>query len=252
MELFSEYYKKDHILAKTDARVKILVSLAILVMVLSYKGFILPLSIILSSFLLCNGMKIPLKVFLIRFSEPLFIASIIVLLKFFFSGKDTLFFIPINSSSLILTGYKDGLVEGLMIACRILGAVSIVALMGFSTPFTEIIAALSWMRVPRGFIEILMFAYRYIFVLLEEAIVIYNAQKNRLGYSNMRLGLSSFGQLTGSLILKAFDHSHNITISMIQRGYDGNILMLKQKPFKISEIIVSILIITLIGFIWKI
>jgi cobalt/nickel transport system permease protein len=250
MELFSEYYKKDHILAKTDARVKLIVSLTLLGMILSYRGFTLPLLVTLLCLLLCLRMRIPLKVFALRFSEPLFIISVVLILKVLFSGEDILFSISIFGAT--ITGHKDGLRDGLMIGSRIIGAVSVVAVMGFSTPFTEIMAALSWMRVPRGFIEILMFAYRYIFVLLEEAIVIYNAQKNRLGYSNMRLGLSSFGQLTGSLILKAFDHSHNITISMIQRGYDGNILMLKQKPFKISEIIVSILIITLIGFIWKI
>ncbi len=255
MELFSEYFKKEHMLSKIDARVKLLVSLAILVMVLSYKGFALPLLVLFLCFLLCTLMKIPLKVFLVRFLEPVFIASIIILLKLFFSGKDVLFSISIPSSHfslLTLTGYRDGLMEGLMIAFRILGAVSIVAVMGFSTPFTEFIAGLSWLRVPKGFIEILMFAYRYIFVLFEDAMVIYNAQKNRLGYSNIRRGLGSFGALAGSLMLKAFEHSHNITVSMIQRGYDGNMPMLKHKPFKPAEVIVSALFITAIGIIWKI
>lgn len=255
MELFSEYFKKEHILSKIDARVKILVSLAILVMVLSYKGFALPLFVTSLCLLLCMWMKIPLKVFLLRFSEPVFIASVILILKFFFSGNDVLFSISLPTSHfslLTLTGYKDGLMDGLMIAIRILGAVSIVTVMGFSTPFTEFIAGLSWLRVPKGFIEVLMFAYRYIFVLFEDAMVIYNAQKNRLGYSSIRRGLGSFGTLTGSLILKAFEHSQNITVSMIQRGYDGNIPMLKHKPFKTAEIIVSALFITAMGFIWKI
>jgi cobalt/nickel transport system permease protein len=250
MELFSEYFKKDHILSKIDARVKILVSLAILIMVLSYKGFVLPLFVTSLCLFLCMWMRIPLKVFLLRFSEPVFIASIIILLKLFFSGKDVLF--SINILSINVSGHRDGLLDGLMIASRILGAVSIVAVMGFSTPFTEFIAGLSWLRVPKGFIEILMFAYRYIFVLFEDAMVIYNAQKNRLGYSNIRRGLGSFGSLAGSLMLKAFEHSHNITVSMIQRGYDGNIPMLRHKPFKTAEIIVSALFITAMGFIWKV
>jgi cobalt/nickel transport system permease protein len=250
MELFSEYFKKNHILSKIDARVKILVSLAILIMVLSYKGFVLPLFVTSLCLFLCMWMRIPLKVFLLRFSEPVFIASIIILLKLFFSGKDVLF--SINILSINVSGHRDGLLDGLMIASRILGAVSIVAVMGFSTPFTEFIAGLSWLRVPKGFIEILMFAYRYIFVLFEDAMVIYNAQKNRLGYSNIRRGLGSFGSLAGSLMLKAFEHSHNITVSMIQRGYDGNIPMLRHKPFKTAEIIVSALFITAMGFIWKV
>lgn len=255
MELFSEYFKKDHILSRIDARVKLLVALTILIMVLSYKGFVLPALVTLFCLFLCITMKVPLRVFMLRFSEPVFIASIILFLKLFFSGKDVLFSISLPTSHFslfTLTGYKDGLMDGLMIAIRILGAVSIVAVMGLSTPFTEFIAGLSWLRVPKGFIEVLMFAYRYIFVLFEDAMVIYNAQKNRLGYSNIRRGLGSFSALAGSLILKAFEHSHNITTAMIQRGYDGNMPMLKHKPFKLSEVVVSVLFITVMGFVWKI
>ncbi|MBI5026134.1 MAG: cobalt ECF transporter T component CbiQ [Nitrospirae bacterium] len=255
MELFSEYFKKEHILSKIDARVKILVSLIMLAMVLSYKGFVLPLLVTLLCLFFCIKMRVPLKVFILRFSEPIFIASIVLLLKFFFSGKDIIFSISLPTSHfslLTVTGYKDGLMDGLMIASRIISAVSIVAVLGFSTPFTDIIAGLSWFRVPKGFIEILMFAYRYIFVLLEDAMVIYNAQKNRLGYSSIKRGLSSFGTLAGSLVIKAFEHSQNITVAMVQRGYDGNIHMLKHKPFKSSEIIISVLVITAMGFVWKI
>lgn len=250
MELFSEYFKKEHMLSKVDARVKILVSLAVLAMVLSYKGFALPLLVTILCLFLCIKMRIPLRVFIRRFSEPLFIASIVLILKFLFSGKAVMF--SIQMGSITLTGHRDGLMDGLFIACRIIGAVSVVAALGFATPFTEIMAGLSWFKIPKGFIEILMFAYRYIFVLLEDAFVIYNAQKNRLGYSSIRRGLNSFGTLTGSLVIKAFEHSQNTTTAMIQRGYDGNMPLLRHKPFKSSEIIVSLLFIIAMGVVWKI
>jgi cobalt/nickel transport system permease protein len=249
MHVLSEYFKKDHFLSEIDARVKILVAFALLVMVLSYKGFLLPLVTILLCILTCIKMKIPLRVFVLRFSEPLLIACVVLILKFLFSGKDDIFSFQVLGIK--IAGHKDGLMDGLIIGSRILGAVFIVAVMGCSTPFTEFMAGLSWLRVPKGFIEVLMFAYRFLFVLLEDALVIYNAQKNRLGYSNLRRGMGSFGILAGSLILKAFEHSHNITTAMIQRGYDGNIPILKQKPFKPSEVVVSAMIITAMGFVWK-
>lgn len=248
MELFSEHFKKDNALLRVDARLKLLVALTVLIMVLSYKGFTLPLFVALLCLFLCMKMRIPLKVFMLRFSEPLFIAFVVLLLKLLFSGEDVLF--SMNIIGIEIVGHKDGLMDGLRIASRILGAVSIIAVLGFSTPFTEIMAGLSWLKVPKGFIEILMFAYRYIFVLLEDAMVIYNAQKNRLGYSNIWLGLGSFGTLTGSLTLKAFEHSQNTTIAMVQRGYDGNIPMLKHKPFRHSEIVASLLFIIVMGVIW--
>ena len=96
-----------------------------------------------------------------------------------------------------------------------------------------------------------MFAYRYIFVLFEDATVIYNAQKNRLGYSTMRRGVRSFGTLTGALTLKAFESSQHIAVAMLQRGYDGNMPMLEHKPFKTVEIALSALFVIAMGAVWK-
>ncbi len=250
MELFSEYFKKDNLFSRIDARVKLLAALILLVMVLSYKGFAFPLLMALLCLFFCIKMRIPSRVFILRFSEPLFIAAVVLLLKFFFSGEEVLF--SINIMGARIAGHKDGLMDGLQIASRMLGAVSVVAVLGFSTPFTEFMAGLSWLRVPKGFIEILMFAYRYIFVLFEDAMVIYNAQKNRLGYSNVRRGLSSFGVLAGSLTLKAFEQSQNVTVSMVQRGYDGNMPALKHKPFRASEIVFSALFLIVMGVAWSI
>lgn len=249
MEMFSKQVKKDHVLSRVDARIKILVALVLLAMVLSYRGFVFPVVTAVLCLLFCMTMRVPMRVFVLRFAEPLFIAAVVLVLKFFFSGKDTLFSLHVLGFD--ITGHRDGLSEGLMIGSRIIGAVSIAALAGFSTPFTEFMAGLSWLRVPKGFIEILMFAYRYIFVLLDDANVIYNAQKNRLGYSTLRRGLSSFGVLAGSLTLKAFDHSHNTTVAMVQRGYDGDMPLLKHKSFKPFEVAASILFVAGMGLLWK-
>ncbi|MEK6673660.1 MAG: cobalt ECF transporter T component CbiQ [Nitrospirota bacterium] len=250
MEIFSEYIRKDHLLSQVDARIKLIVAFSVLMMVLSYKGLAFPIMVTLFCLLLCAKMKVPLRLFILRFSEPMFIAGVVLLLKVFFSGEEVLFSLDI--SGFRLSAHRDGLADGLLIAGRIIGSVSIMAVLGFSTHFTEFIAGLSWFRCPKGFIEIMMFAYRYIFVLLEDAMVIYGAQKNRLGYSNIKRGLNSFGTLAGSLTLKAFEHSQNTATAMVQRGYDGSMPMLKHKAFETAEIIGSVLLIAAMGFIWKI
>ncbi|MFA5354841.1 MAG: cobalt ECF transporter T component CbiQ [Thermodesulfovibrionales bacterium] len=249
MHLFFEKEKRDNLLSRMDARVKLGFALCLLLMVLSSKGFLFPLIISAVSLGLCIWMRIPLRTFLLRFSEPLFITTVVIGLKLFFGGKEPLF--SCTLAGMTITGYVDGLREGLLIGSRIIGTVSVVGVLGLTTPFTEIMAGLSWFRVPRGFIEISLFAYRYIFVLLEEAMVIYNAQKNRLGYVSFRKGLSSFGTLAGSLVIKAFDHSHNTTVAMVQRGYDGNIPLMKHRSFRRSEVAVSALLIIALGVIWK-
>lgn len=250
MELFSEQLRKDHFLSKIDARIKLLVTLVLLAMILSYKGFFFPIFLILSCFLLAAMLRVSPRIFFLRLSEPLFIASVIVLLKTFFSGHLPLFSISLLGLKMVV--HQEGLREGLMIGSRIIGAVSILTIMGFSTPFTEFMASLSWLRVPKGFIEVMVFAYRYIFVLLDESLIIYNSQKTRLGYTGLRRGLSSFGILAGSLILKAFEHSQNTAMALVQRGFDGHLPLATEKSFKGSEILGSMIFILAMGYLWMI
>lgn len=246
---FPAYDTTKHLLSTVDARVKLLAAVAMLSMVLSCRGFAFPALITLFSFLLILKMRISPRVLVLRMAEPLFIAAVVLVLKFFFSGQDALFSINLFGAKVI--GHRDGLREGLIIGARMVSAVSIVAVLGFSTPFTEFMAGLSWFRVPKGFIEILLFAYRYIFMLFEDAQVIYQSQKNRLGYSTVGRGLSSFGTLAGSLTIRAFDQSQSTTVAMVQRGYDGTIPMLMNKPFRSSDIVLTALVLFVTGVLWR-
>jgi cobalt/nickel transport system permease protein len=248
--LLLEYYASKHWLSLIDARIKLIVALIVMVMILSYQGFGFQIFVTSLSLAMIVSMKIPRRLFLLRFSEPLLIVLIVFLLKIFFSGHDALF--SFNVLGFHLTVYREGLTEGIAIGSRIMAAISLMAVLVYATPFPELMAALSWLKVPRGFIEILLYAYRYIFVLFEEAMVIYQAQKNRLGYANFQNRISSFGILTGSLILKAFEQSHTLSTAMMQRGYDGNMPLFQRRPFRSSEIFLSTLLIAVMGILWRI
>ena len=121
-----------------------------------------------------------------------------------------------------------------------------------TTPVHRLLSAAARLRAPKALVEISLFAYRYIFVLIEDAGVIYDSQKNRLGYAALNRRFSSLGILVGSLILKAFEHSQNITVAMVQRGYDGNIPLFDHKPFNLSEVVISILFVVSMGIVWTI
>ena len=239
-----------HPLTCIDARVKFLCALALLMMVISSRGFAFPLLVAALCLGICLAMKVRLKLLAVRFAEPLFLAVMVIILKLFSSGHEPFF--SVNLFGWEIVGHQDGLREGLLIASRIGGAVSLVALLGFSTPFTDLMAALAWLRVPKGFIEVALFAWRYLFVLLDDARVVYSAQRNRLGYAGYRRGLRSFGTLAGALVIKAFDNSQTITTAMVQRGYDGTMPLLQQRPFRIEEVALSLTFLVCMGILWKI
>lgn len=240
----------DHLLLRIDARVKLLSALALLVMVISCRGIVFPLLVAGICGGICLSLGIRPRVLALRFAEPLFIAGMVLLLKLFFTGTEPLFSFSIAGWE--VAGHRDGLMEGVRIASRIAGAVTVVAAVGFATPFTDLMAALAWLRVPKGFIEVALFAWRYLFVLLDDAQVVYAAQKNRLGYAGYRRGLRSFGTLAGALVIKAFDNSQNITTAMVQRGYDGTMPLLKHRPFRLAEVSAALLVVAGMGVLWRI
>jgi len=250
MHVFFSEASNNHFLTRIDARVKLYSGLALLVMVLTYRGWLFPLFVAILALSFCLAMGTPVKRLLVRFSEPAFIASVLILLKLFFTGKEVIWTIHLFGAH--LSAHRDGLMDGLFIACRIMSGVSLIALLSSSTLFVDFLGALTWMRVPKGIVEISIFAYRYIFLLLDDASVIYSAQKNRLGYSSLRRGLSSFGVLAGSLTVKAFDNSQHAALAMVQRGYDGRIPLIAAKPLRASHVAASMLFVLLMGLIWKI
>lgn len=248
MEIFAEYFKKDNALSRADARIKLIAALALLIMVISCRGFFFPVFVTIACIILCVLIEVPLRVFVLRFSEPLYIALILLLMKFLFSGKTPM--VTFDVLGIAIIGHSDGLVDGLLTFCRVLGAVSVVAVLGFSTKFTEIAAGLAWLKVPKPLIEVMLFAYRFIFVFLEDGRTIYAAQKNRLGYSGLRKGLNSSGILAGSLILRSFDQSQKTTEAMVQRGYVGSLPFLESQPLKLIEAVSAAIVIVFAGTIW--
>jgi cobalt/nickel transport system permease protein len=236
-----QIHDASHPLSRIDARIKLLSAVALLLMVISSQGIFFPLLVSILSLGLCLSLGVTAKALALRFSEPLFIAATVMVLKVFCTGTVPLFSVQIGP--LLLAAHRDGLMDGARIASRILGGVSLLGVVGFSTAFTDLMSALSWLRVPQVLVDIALFAWRYLFLLLEEAQVVYSAQRNRLGYVGYRRGLSSFGTLAGVLVIKAFDNSQSITTAMMQRGYDGEMPMLRHKPLKSSEVACALLVV---------
>jgi cobalt/nickel transport system permease protein len=209
-----------------DPRTRLLAAALLLALVISSRGSAFPWQVagICLPVALISGMQ-P-RVLLLRLLHPLFIAGVVLALKTFLgSGASVELF---SVGTLSIAGRPEGLREGLLITSRIMGAVSVAVLLGQVMTFTETMAALAWLRVPRGLIDVSMFAWRSLFMLYDDAGVVYTAQKNRLGYCGMRRGLRSFGAMAGMLVIRAFDSSQAMTVAMNQRGFDGSLPILRR------------------------
>jgi cobalt/nickel transport system permease protein len=101
-------------------------------------------------------------------------------------------------------------------------AIALIAVTGMHA----ICAGLERMRVPKVFVVQLMFLYRYLFVLVEEAASMARARAFRSANKRGR-GLRSFGPLIGHLLLRTTDRARRIHLAMISRGFTGEIKLIK-------------------------
>jgi cobalt/nickel transport system permease protein len=101
-----------------------------------------------------------------------------------------------------------------------------------STPFPDLLVAMRSIRVPRMLVAIFSLMWRYLFVLVDEALRLLRARASRSGRSD-QTGFKTGGSLAwrgrvaggmaGNLFLRAYERSDRIYMAMLSRGYDGEI-----------------------------
>ncbi len=101
-----------------------------------------------------------------------------------------------------------------------------------TTGFNAVCMALERLGVPRGFVVQLLFLYRYIFVLTEEAGRMARARSLR-SFDGKGMGIRVFGSMIGNLLLRTLDRAQRIHIAMLSRGFDGEIRL--AYPLKVNR-----------------
>jgi cobalt/nickel transport system permease protein len=124
-----------------------------------------------------------------------------------------------------------------------IASVSCLYFLTLSTPVFEVLSVLEKLKVPKLFIELMGLIYRFIFVLLDTANMIYISQNSRLGYSNISIGFNSLGKLITTLFMSAYKHSQDIYDAMESRCYDGDINLIENN-YKYSYKNIALIIAT--------
>jgi cobalt/nickel transport system permease protein len=92
-----------------------------------------------------------------------------------------------------------------------------------ATPFSALLAALRGLGMPALFLDLLALTYRYIFVLVGEAMRLKRAAAAR-GYRPRWLPQAVIvGRMAGSLFVRSYERAERIYGAMRLRGYDGRL-----------------------------
>lgn len=101
-----------------------------------------------------------------------------------------------------------------------------------TTRFTELLNGLERLGMPAVMVMILSFMYRYIFVLVDEAIRMRRARDSR-NFGGKRLWqLKTIGNMVGTLFLRSYERGERVYAAMVARGFDGQTRTLTNLHFQ--------------------
>jgi cobalt/nickel transport system permease protein len=175
----------------------------------------------------------PLTAVTLRMSEPLMFAAILAAVQAFLSRGAALY--SFHILGVVFSVSADGLHRGIFIISRVFGAVTAVLFLTMTTPANRLLSAAVRLKAPKSMVEVALFAYRYIFVLIEDAITVYHSQKGRLGYSGFGRGVKSLGVLAGSVFLRAYAQAEATGQAMSMRGYTGEYIPVYRERLRVSD-----------------
>jgi cobalt/nickel transport system permease protein len=106
---------------------------------------------------------------------------------------------------------------------RAVGALLCLLLFAATTPMADVLPRLERLGVPAAVTEIAALTYRLLFLLLDTARGVREAQAARLGFSGWRTSIRSVAGQGGAIFVQAFDRARRLEEGLALRGYSGSL-----------------------------
>lgn len=184
---------------------------------------------LLMSVVIIFGVKVSLVLYLRLLSLPfVFLLTSIITILFSFApleielGSSILNFEIGNWQIYMSSG---NLYRGIDLFFSVLAGISCMYFFILSTPMVQIIWLFKKIHLPTLFIELFIFIYRYIFILMKSMNEMKIAQTSRLGYDGFKQSFLSLGQLVLGVFIKSMKSAKEAQISVDSRGNGGTIVI---------------------------
>jgi cobalt/nickel transport system permease protein len=145
-------------------------------------------------------------------------------------------FIAVASLALAIT---STLMNAEMMFIRVSASVLALILLTTTTPFFEMMAAFRWFKMPKILTNLILFTYRFIFVLQDEAARMKMARKAR-GFSGGRhiFEKQAFRTLSSSIgmtFVRSSQRGSDMFDALLMRGYDGEVRTLRRPKVRLRD-----------------
>ncbi len=224
LDRMEELSRRDSPIHRLDPRVKLLTTLLFLVLALSLGKYAVSqlIPFFLYPVLLIRRAGLPAAYLFKRALIALPFAALIGLFNPWFDTAPLL-----RVGEVAISG---GWVSFCSILLRGLLAVLTSLVLLSTTGFYALCRALGQLGLPDLLTAQLLFLYRYLHVLLEEADRMMRARALR-SFGSRGMGLRAWGSLTGHLLLRAMERADRIHQSLLSRGFQGSLPAPGSRPF---------------------
>lgn len=144
------------------------------------------------------------------------------------SEKQNIFLFYISAFGTNIGVSRLGIQNAMSLFFKALGAVSCLYYLSLSTPIVDLLQVLGRLKIPKLLIELMGLIYRFIFVLLETADIMFTAQKSRMGYTSFSSSYRSLAALASTLFIRSYKRSDELYTALEARGYDGELNVLEE------------------------
>ncbi len=240
---FLDQYRHGHsIVHRLDARAKLIATVAFIVAVTvtppaAWPVFAALLALVLAAIVTA---EVPVGLALRRSMIALPFAIIVaVSIPFTKAGQPVLTVRPFGWT---LTVTDQGLLTFWGVVVRSWLSVLAAGVMTATTHFTELLRAMESLGLPKVLVSIISFMYRYIFVLVDEAMRLGVARDSRsadpdgTGGGSIVWRARVLGGMIGTLFLRSYERSERIYAAMLSRGFAGEIRTLKEPPLSPRDV----------------
>jgi cobalt/nickel transport system permease protein len=219
---------KDTIIHRLDPRTKLLATSAFIVTVVSFPKYEISglLPFFLFPVLFFTLADIPVRFIL---KKVLLVSSFAFFVGIFNPLLDRQALYAFSGATI-----SGGLVSFLSIMLKFFLTITSALLLIATTSFPGVCHALQKLGMPDIFVAQLLFLYRYIFVLVEEAMKVVRARDMR-SFGNKGRGMKTFVSLVGTLFMRTVERAERIYLAMLSRGFTGTLHAAKQYGFSGSD-----------------
>jgi cobalt/nickel transport system permease protein len=252
------YQEGDSVIHLLDPRVKLVLTVAFILTTALIPIGAWPVYILLYAFVVSEAILSGLSYFNILKRTVFAIPFLLAALPLIFTTTG----IPLFSVSIGVWGFTAtlaGVERFASIAIKSLISVQSAILLTVTTSFPDLLVAMRAVRVPRLLVAVFGLMWRYLFVLVDEALRMVRARAARSGVSenadlkaggNLTWRAKIAGGMAGNLFVRSLERSDRIYIAMLSRGYDGDVRSMPLPDFNTLNwlvLIVGIVIFSLLA-----